>query len=282
MADDIHPNPGPTAKYPCPVCARDVTSRGVSYRCTRCTGWLHAKCSGLLNAAQYWRNWTCDPCSASKTQQSTPPPPSPPSPPPTPAPSAEQICDDSTFNVLQFNANEIGNKLTELGVVLGRNKVKVAVIQESKLSSNCIRNYTTVRKDRPHGHGGVLLVFIHESITFSKQPSSPEALSDPHLEELIIKADIENTRLIISNIYIPPASSCSYGYQSSIEHLLTTPDTLILGDFNAHHPSWYSRSTDTRGKEWTTQSTDLIMVYSTGIAPREFRKTQSRVRQMSH
>ena len=27
-----------------------------------------------------------------------------------------------------------------------------------------------------------------------------------------------------------------------------TPDTLILGDFNAHHLSWYSRSTDTRGK----------------------------------
>ena len=62
-----------------------------------------------------------------------------------------------------------------------------------------------------------MLVFIHRSITFSKEPSSPESLSDPHLEE------------------------------PSIEHLLTTTDALILGDFNAHHPSWYSRSTDTRG-----------------------------------
>ena len=96
IAGDIHPNPGPTAKYPCPVYARDVTSRGVSYRCTRCTGWVHAKCSGLLNAAQYRRNkdWTCDSCSASKTQQPTPPPPSP---SPTPAPSADQISDDSTL-----------------------------------------------------------------------------------------------------------------------------------------------------------------------------------------
>ena len=25
--------------------------------------------------------------------------------------------------------------------------------------------------------------------------------------------------------------------------------TLILGDFNAHHPSWYARSTDTRGRK---------------------------------
>ena len=202
MAGDIHPNPGPPAKYPCPVCARDITSQGVSYRCTRCSGWVHAKCSGLLNTAQYR---TCDPCSASKTQQSTPPPPSPSA---TPAPYAELISDDSTFNVLQFNANGIGNKLTELGVVLETNKVKVAVIQESKLSSKsnnpCIRNYITVRKDRPHSHGGGLLVFIHESITFSKQPSSPETLSDPHLEELTIKADIGNTKLIISNIFIPP------------------------------------------------------------------------------
>ena len=179
-------------------------------------------------------------------------PPSQPSTPPTPTSSDKQISNDSTFNVLQFNANGIGNKLTELGVVLERNKVKVAVIQEPKLSSKsknpCIRNYTTVRNDRPHGHGGGLLVFIHESITFSKQPSSPEALSDPHLEEMTTKADIGNTKLIIPNIYIPPASSCSNGYQSSIEHLLTTLDTLILGDFNAHHPSWYSRSTGTRGQ----------------------------------
>ena len=74
-------------------------------------------------------------------------------------PCSEQISDDSTFNVLQCNANEIRNKLTELGLVLERNKVKVAVIQESKLSSKsknpCIRNYTTLRNNRPHDHAEV-------------------------------------------------------------------------------------------------------------------------------
>ena len=94
-----------------------------------------------------------------------------------------------------------------------------------------------------------LLIFIHRSVTFSKQPSSAESLYDPHLEELAIEAEIVNTKLIISNIYIPPTSSCSNGYKSSIEHLLTTKDSLILGDFNAHHPSWYSGSTDTRGRK---------------------------------
>ena len=66
------------------------------------------------------------------------------------------------------------------------NTVKVAVIQESKLTPTskkaCIQNYTTVRKDRPHGMGGGLL----RSVTFSKQPSSAESLYDLHLEELAI------------------------------------------------------------------------------------------------
>ena len=60
MAGDVHPKPGPASKYPCPVCTRNITSRGVSYKCNRCSGCVHTKCSGLLNAAQYRRshNWT--------------------------------------------------------------------------------------------------------------------------------------------------------------------------------------------------------------------------------
>ena len=89
-------------------------------------------------------------------------------PPPTPTYIKR---DDRTFNVLQLNANGIGNKLTELGVVMENNKVKVAVIQESKLTpkskNTCIQNYTTVRKDRPHGMAGGLLIFIHRSANFS-------------------------------------------------------------------------------------------------------------------
>ena len=46
LSGDVHPNPGPTTKHPCPVYARSVTSRGVSYLCNRCSGWVHSKCSG--------------------------------------------------------------------------------------------------------------------------------------------------------------------------------------------------------------------------------------------
>ena len=163
---------------------------------------------GRPYAVQYRRSKdrTCDPWSASKIQQS---PPSISSPPPTPALSAEKNSDDSTF--LQLNDNGIGNKLTELGVVLERNNVKVAFIQESKLPSKsknpCIQNYTTVRTDRSHGHGGGLLIFIHRSITSTTIVTWVASWSPPGRT-----ADIGNTKMIISNIYIPSAHSCSNGY----------------------------------------------------------------------
>ena len=100
----------------------------------------------------------------------------------------------------------------------------------------------------PQGQGGGLLIFIHKSIHFHQQLQLPETLSDLHLDELTISAKLSSTELIISNIYIPRTGSCTAGYQPSIDHLMTTPDTLILGDFNAHHSSWHATSTDTRRK----------------------------------
>ena len=71
MSGDVHLNPGPAIKDPGPVCTRNVTSRGVSYKCTICAGWVHVKCSGVLNAAQYRRgsDWACGAFSAPSSQQ---------------------------------------------------------------------------------------------------------------------------------------------------------------------------------------------------------------------
>ena len=149
----------------------------------------------------------------------------------------------------KFNANGIGNQHVELGEFLDRHKVKVAVIQESKLTLNSrtpnIQNFPTVRKDRHRGQGVGLLTLIHKSINFSRRPDSQDTLADPHLEEFNITAKLGNTDLIITNDYITPASSCTGGYNPSLDHLMTTTD--ILGDFNAHHSSWYSSSTNSRG-----------------------------------
>ena len=79
LAGDVHPNPGPS-RYPCLVCFKNVTSQGTSYLCTRCSHWVHSRCSGLRNAADYRKvsGWICTACM-------TPPRPCAPSPPPSPA-----------------------------------------------------------------------------------------------------------------------------------------------------------------------------------------------------
>ena len=81
LAGDIHPNPGPATQYPCAVCTSNVTSRGVSFKCNQCSGWVHSKCSGLKNAAQYrkTKDWACSSCNSPPTpsQPQAPPPPTP-------------------------------------------------------------------------------------------------------------------------------------------------------------------------------------------------------------
>ena len=171
-----------------------------------CSGWVHSNCSGLQNAAEYRRikNWACSSCSS---------PPIPPIPKPLPSPITTEASNGDPFTIQQFNANGIGNKQVELSEFLERHKVKVAVIQESKLTLNYwmpnIQNFTTVRKDCDQGQGGGLLTLIHKSINISRRPDSPDTLADPHLEELTITAKLRNTDLIITNVYIPPASSCT-------------------------------------------------------------------------
>ena len=107
------------------------------------------------------------------------------------------------------------------------------MIQESKLSPNSktpsIQNFTTVRKNRRQGQGGGLLALIHKLINFTRKPESPENLVEPHLEGLTITATLGDTELIITNVYIPPASSCAGGYILSLDHLMMTTDTLIPG-----------------------------------------------------
>ena len=257
LAGDVHPNPGPS-RYPCSVCFKNVTSQGTSYLCTRCSHWVHSRCFGLRNAADDRKanGWICTACMT---------PPQPCAPSPLPSHGHTPTMSDKTFNILQWNANGIGNKQTELSIFLEAHAVKVAVIQESKLTAKSkgpnIQNYTLVRQDRRQGPEGGLLFFIHNSVSFNGKPQSTTSKNDPHLEELTISIAMDNTELLIINVYIPPASSCNGCYSPPIDHLLIDTDSLVLGDFNAHHSLWHTGTTDTRGN----QLVDSISISSMAV-----------------
>ena len=178
MSGDVHPNSGPATKYFCPVCTRNVTCRGVSYKCTRCSGWVHAKCSGILNAAQYRRKsyWTCDTCSAPPSQQS---------PPPTlsHAPPTERT--DQSQHVLQLNTNGIGNKLTfnkhsqyVAKRVSGRNNIfkALAGISWEQQKETLLMTYRAVERSIINYAAPVLSPNLHDTNYRKIQYTQNEAL----------------------------------------------------------------------------------------------------------
>ena len=75
LAGDVQPNPGPST-YPCSVCFKNATSQGTSYLCTRCSHWVHSRCSGLRNVAYYRRanGFICTTCGMPQQPRAPSPP----------------------------------------------------------------------------------------------------------------------------------------------------------------------------------------------------------------
>ena len=100
------------------------------------------------------------------------------------------------------------------------------------------------------------------TVSFTRKPLSTTSKNDPHLEELTISIAMDNTELLITNVYIPPSSSCNGCCSSPLDHhMLTGTDSLVLGGFNAHHSLWHSGTTDTRGN----QLADSVIISSYAV-----------------
>ena len=97
LAGDVHPNPGPSS-YPCSVCFKNVTTQATSYLCTKCSHWVHSRCSGLRNAADYRKanGWICTACIRHHSH--------------APSPAHTSTMSNNTFNILQWNANGTTNR----------------------------------------------------------------------------------------------------------------------------------------------------------------------------
>ena len=79
-----------------------------------------------------------------------------------------------------------------------------------------IRSRTSDRRGRTciasHVGVGRLGTLAYNSFSFTRKPLSTMSKNDPHLEELTISIAMDNTELLITNVYIPPASSCNGRY----------------------------------------------------------------------
>ena len=142
-------------------------------------------------------------------------------------------------------------KEEENAAYLQKHQISIAAIQETKLTSKSKTpdfgsRYNFIRQDRPNNKpGGGLASIIHECIEFRIIPQ----YSDEVLETQGIKVKFGNLELKIFNFYLPPKSSCPPDYQETLRSLLSHNNALLLGDVNAHDPTWFSTIADTRGSK---------------------------------
>ena len=165
------------------------------------------------------------------------------------------------LRLMQWNANGISGKITELLTFLHSNNVNIAAIQETKLANKTKPHKTlgwaAVRLDRHKNKGGGLQMLIENTIPFVVNTVALPQSADHHLEQQCIAIAMPNRQQQhIHNIHIPPRSNCSAGHNASIAHLHSNNEmSLIVGDINAHHSRW---DTNTNEDERGEQQADKI------------------------
>ena len=175
------------------------------------------------------------------------------------------------LNILQFNCNGLYSRLEEIKYFLSFADIKIAVLQETKLSSSSrspiFPGYAVIRKDRTRNAGGGLITLVHNSLAFSERPVSS---SDAVCEMQNVFIALHNSHVDLFNVYIPPASSSPPGYRPSLAGLLAGDSRLILGDVNAHDALWYSPTQDARGTAIADEinDSDFGVLNEDGVATR--------------
>ena len=151
------------------------------------------------------------------------------------------------LRIVQWNAEGINTKTSELRCFLEEYKIDVAVIQESKLmpkrNSPDLKGYSLIRGDRigaEHPGGGVLTI-IKEDIVYKENGHC----NRDGVELLSVCIHQSGKKwLTINNLYLPPNS------QADMSWIPVNPNTIFAGDLNGHSKIWDDiQPTDDRGED---------------------------------
>ena len=149
--------------------------------------------------------------------------------------------------ILQWNCDYLETKIDELESLVGREKVNVLMIQETKLGvadrTPNLLGFTAVRRDRKgsgayRSRGGGLIMYIRNDLFFWPQNLGNLKGS---VEAQAIRVPMTRTRsLVLVNLYVPPCRDGERRQLQEMEEVLRSlphgPDVLWGGDLNAHHP----------------------------------------------
>ena len=142
--------------------------------------------------------------------------------------------------MLQWNADGLAPKVSELELHLKRGNYDVCAIQETKLrkgrATPRVPGYTSIRLDRPNNTGGRgLLTYIRDSLVFE---CVRESVASSTKTSTIRVRTSKRKWVVISNVYCPPSRSHTSQTELRLDNLSTSDNILVLGDFNAHSDVW--------------------------------------------
>jgi len=123
----------------------------------------------------------------------------------------------TTLNILQWNADGIRTKKTELTRVLHDENIDLALIQETKLSKETnfdVNGYRAIRKDRETGRsgsrvedektpGGGILILVKDGLAHIERKPHSRHPDDNTTEIQTVEVDKGGKKLRITNVYIP-------------------------------------------------------------------------------
>ena len=159
----------------------------------------------------------------------------------------------NNLRILQWNANGIRPRRTELIQFFSQNQYNLTFVQESHLSSDStfrIPGYKTLQKNRSMTRrgttistgnlGGGVLILVKNGLTYTSLSTQSLSSLDPSSDYLVITVRIKGASLIhLFNVYVPPIRSSSTDSSPKAFSpflLLSSPTTYIFGDFSNIHP----------------------------------------------
>ena len=172
------------------------------------------------------------------------------------APSRKSTLLTQSQNCAMECRRSFSSSRAELIAFLSGNHYDLILLQETHLSSTRtfqIPDYYTLRTDRTfsrqgpvssgtHNTGGGVLTLIHSDLDFSPVSVSSLSSQDPYSDYTCVKVLLSNhSPLQFLNLYSPPIRNSPSDSRTRTFYpdiLPNSPDTFILGDFNAHYPTW--------------------------------------------
>lgn len=145
---------------------------------------------------------------------------------------------------IKGHMKELQNTLKDLDIFIG---VETWLNQKVKDSAIKFQGFFTIRKDRIYAKGGGIVIFVRKNIAFYELKTI--AMPDQSVEILGIRITNTTPAFNLFACYRTPGSNLSQDQWYKITSFIDTNDnSILMGDFNAHHRVWNCSSNDTNGE----------------------------------